>query len=219
MHPEFTPRWIARFWSRVDRSGGPNACHIWLAGRSERGYGTVTFRGKRFIAHRVAYFLTFGEWPEPFGLHDCDTPLCCNPAHVIPGTQAENMADKAAKGRAPSGDEHWARRTPERVLRGEDHWSKQTPDHMNRYATGDRHGSKTHPGCYPSGDRHYSHTRPELVARGERARSAKLTESIVRDIRSEYDAGATMQAIADRHNISLSSAYRVIRRVTWNHVK
>ena len=32
-------------------------------------------------------------------MHASDTPLCCNPTHVSPATQRENMADCKAKGR------------------------------------------------------------------------------------------------------------------------
>jgi DNA-binding NarL/FixJ family response regulator len=32
-------------------------------------------------------------------MHTCDTPNCVNPAHLVHGTQAENIADMVAKGR------------------------------------------------------------------------------------------------------------------------
>ena len=91
----------ARFWSKVDRSGGPESCWPYLRFCDKDGYGDFWFRGQNHKAHRVAYLLTYGEWPEPNGCHSCDNPKCCNPAHIFPGTVAVNMADRDAKGR------HW----------------------------------------------------------------------------------------------------------------
>lgn len=34
-------------------------------------------------------------------IHKCDAPACCNPDHLATGTQAENIQDAVAKGRAP----------------------------------------------------------------------------------------------------------------------
>lgn len=33
--------------------------------------------------------------------HSCDNPPCCNPKHLIVGTQAENTQDKIDRGRMP----------------------------------------------------------------------------------------------------------------------
>lgn len=92
------------FWAKTDRSTG---CWLWTGGRqtpsptSPSGYGKVQVNGRRVFAHRRAYELACG--PIPVGLqvlHRCDTPLCIRPAHLFLGTQADNMADMAAKGRA-----------------------------------------------------------------------------------------------------------------------
>lgn len=100
---DYTPteKDIARFWSKVDCSGGPDSCWIWTAGRSG-GYGTFRFPGET-KAHRVAWILTSGKIPGGLHvLHSCDNPPCCNPNHLRCGTHADNMSDMAAKKRSRS---------------------------------------------------------------------------------------------------------------------
>jgi hypothetical protein len=90
-----------RFWSHVRRSN-PNECWPWMASRSYFGYGRVNVGGEMVAAHRVAWELTNG--PIPPGLcvcHKCDNPPCCNPAHLFPGSKADNTHDMMKKGRRP----------------------------------------------------------------------------------------------------------------------
>jgi hypothetical protein len=42
-----------------------------------------------------------------------------NPEHLFLGTARENRIDAKVKGRLPTGDQHWRRRTPEKGARGE----------------------------------------------------------------------------------------------------
>ncbi len=61
----------------------PNTgCWLWEGGKSH-GYGAVWFQGKTHRAHRVSYFLTYGEWPE-FLDHRCFQKACINPKHLNP---------------------------------------------------------------------------------------------------------------------------------------
>lgn len=92
---------VSKFWRKVDSSGGPNACWLWTGCANARGYGQTSLNGKPCLAHRKAYSLHNERDPgELLVCHTCDTPRCCNPAHLFLGSNADNMADMASKGRA-----------------------------------------------------------------------------------------------------------------------
>ncbi len=100
-----------RFWEKVDKSPGlgpKGECWLWRG--SPRGnrksrlsdtfYGGFNYNGKIMLAHRVAYILTHGELADEVSLrHDCDTPGCVRPEHLLPGDQVDNMRDCRDKGR------------------------------------------------------------------------------------------------------------------------
>jgi len=93
-----------RFWAKVDKKG-PNKCWEWTAGKNGGGYGAIDEAGKSLRAHRVSWELTYGSIPKGLCvLHHCDNKLCCNPSHLFLGTQADNIADKTAKGRQAKGE-------------------------------------------------------------------------------------------------------------------
>lgn len=119
-----SPKDIQRFWSRVDKSGGPDACWPWTRGCFSFGYGQIRIQSKARVAHRLAWELTHGPIPNSlFVLHHCDNPPCCNPGpkHLFLGTQKDNIRDAASKGRMASGDRHGKRLHPELCPRGEQH--------------------------------------------------------------------------------------------------
>ncbi len=85
----------------IDRKTG---CHEWM-GFKHNGYGMFMVKwGDTRRVHRLVWELANGPIAEGLHvLHRCDNPSCCNPNHLALGTHAENMADKARKGRARNG--------------------------------------------------------------------------------------------------------------------
>lgn len=91
-----------RFWAKVDIRGD-DECWPWTAASSpDTDYGRFRLRGKVVYAHRVAFELATGRsaYEGEVIMHSCDNPPCCNPAHLSPGSQAENLDDMRRKGRA-----------------------------------------------------------------------------------------------------------------------
>lgn len=103
-----TPAQIAAgFFRRVEK-GAPDKCWHWTGDRTPGGYGTIRHvrcgRRRHIAAHRLAWELAnqLSLTAADVVLHTCDTPSCCNPAHLRRGTQSDNMRDMACKKR------HWA---------------------------------------------------------------------------------------------------------------
>lgn len=70
--------------------------------RSRFGYGRIREGGadSRILpAHRAMYELTHGPIPAgQIARHTCNTPACCNPAHIVPGSYQDNYLDELAAG-------------------------------------------------------------------------------------------------------------------------
>ena len=85
-------------------------CWLWTAGKTSTGYGSSWGRGTTQRAHRQAYEAAHGLGSARGFVvrHQCDTPLCVNPAHLILGSQADNVRDREERGRriAPTGGAH-----------------------------------------------------------------------------------------------------------------
>ena len=74
-------------------------CWIWHGGVHEKGYGRF-YLGKDPVTeakiwsytHRIAFEHWIGFLPDGYiGDHQCNHKICCNPIHVWPETNAENL--------------------------------------------------------------------------------------------------------------------------------
>lgn len=203
-NPILTPEQEQRFWLKVDKSAGPNACWPWTGYCHPTGYGQNGARIKEKFAHRIAWQIVHGPIPDGlYVLHHCDNPPCCNPGpkHLFLGTQKDNLCDAKQKGRIPMGDNSFPR------------------CHRERMARGDRNGSRTCPERRARGRDNGAYTRPERVPRGERNGMSKLSATEVREIREALRRGEYQKEIAARYGIVFATVSDIARGCTWGWLR
>lgn len=94
--PKLEPKYLkGGLWNKVDK-GYKSLCHEYVGRRSD-GYGKVSIkddsgkpRGVKF--HRYRYLREGNDIPHGMVLdHLCDNKICCNPDHLEPKSNGENL--------------------------------------------------------------------------------------------------------------------------------
>lgn len=86
------------------------------------GYGRIMVDRSngslRDYVHRISYQHFKGHIPSGFVVrHSCDNRRCCNPDHLVLGTQSDNMTDMVLRGRSRKGERHHNARLTSRDVR------------------------------------------------------------------------------------------------------
>jgi hypothetical protein len=91
--------WLAderaeRFWQMIEKQ--PDGCWLWTGALTNSGHGQYRMYDGPVRVHRLMWILARQQdIPDWLVVRHfmCDTKRCCNPAHLVGGTQGENVRD------------------------------------------------------------------------------------------------------------------------------
>jgi len=209
-------KYIDRFWLYVNKKE-PDECWLWLGYRERSGYGRPNINGKNILAHRFAYELEngLGSAKDRIIRHSCDNRACCNPKHLIAGTQKENVADMYAKGRQPDwkGSNHPSARLTENDIKS----VKELIDcGLTNNNVAEQFGVSSSMVSLIKRGHRWKHM--DVVVKNMQPFRSKLTEKDISEIKELISKGMVQRRIAEKYNVDPATICYIKRGKTWKHV-
>lgn len=211
---------------KVNRSTG---CWEWQKFRNKHGYGKITYEGKKWIVHRLAFSVFVDKIPEGgLVLHKCDNPCCCNPSHLYLGNHSDNNNDVIRRDRRNKEEKPNIidKYTAIQIfsLLGE----KSNKDISELFNVSIQSVSRlrrkiTHQEIYkelPLEIRKTIRFRKNIKpdSRGEKNPSAILSSAEVIKIRKLYGKGWTITELATKFDVGRTTVKRVVEFETWRNL-
>lgn len=210
-----------RFRRQFDKK--ESGCWEWNGAIDADGYGRIngTYMDVLFKkAHRLSWAM-HNQRVIPEGMvicHACDNTKCVNPTHLWLGTQAENQADKIAKGRHSGvrGEQQ-----PTSILTEAQareilisikpliELAREYGVHQSTISSIKNRKSWAHLDVPHIG--HAPHPR----ANNRKGKGSKITEEIAREILTSTEPG---KALAERYGVSPGLITNIRKRRSWQHV-
>ncbi len=209
----------------VSRTIPRGECREWQGKRTAKGYGLVKVKGRWVRVHRLVLVLKLGRSLEEGeqAQHTCDNPPCIEPKHLKPGDQADNVQDMWSRGRnkplAPP-EKPAARLTRAQVI-----------EIRVRYRAGEQQGGlalefgvtestisqavRGRTWADVAGAVTEDEARGLVERKASGARAAKLTYSLVEQMRELRTQGWTYAALGLRYGVDEDTASRAVRGLTW----
>lgn len=209
-----------RFDAKVDRTGGPDACHPHKTASFTDGYGMMRMKidghHKNVRMHRIAYVLATGESIDSTDLIDhyvCGEPRCCNPKHLRK-TDAKGNAETRRRGVPKVGPRkfldheimeirrRWAAGVSLSVLRADYRVCARSLEDI----------------VYGLSYKHLP-TLSRPVGFVPRSCAHKLNPCQVAEIKRRLNAGESRSELAKEFKVSLTQIGRIARGVAWKHIE